>query len=67
MATDVPIPLIGPTYTNRSLPVSAQVTRNFYIEVNPEGNEIISCNPFPGLKSFSAGDGANRGMGRLDD
>lgn len=67
MATGVPIPLVGPTYTNRSLPVSAQVTRNFYIEVNTLANEVVSFNPFPGLKPFSTGVGANRGMGRLND
>ena len=67
MAIGVPIPLIGPTYTNRSLPVSSQVTQNFYIEFNPQGNEFISFNPFPGLKPFSTGSGVNRGMGRLDD
>lgn len=67
MAIGVPIPLIGPTYTNRSLPVSSQVTQNFYIEFNPQSNELISFNPFPGLKSFSTGSGANRGMGRLND
>jgi len=66
MATGIPIPLIGPTYTNRSLPVSSQVTRNFYIEVNEMGGEHISFQPFPGLKPFSTGLGANRGMGRLD-
>lgn len=67
MATGVPIPLIGPTYTNRSLPVSAQVTRNFYVEFNPLAQEIVSFNPFPGLKPFSTGTGFNRGMGRLDE
>lgn len=67
MATGVPFPLIGPTYTNRSLPVSSQVTRNFYIEVNQQGGEPISFNPFPGLKPFSTGSGENRGDGRLDD
>lgn len=67
MATGIPIPIIGPTYTNRSLPVSAQVTRNFYVEVNQQGNELVSFNPFPGLKPFSTGSGVNRGMGRLDD
>ena len=66
MATGVPFPLVGPTYTNRSLPVSSQVTRGFYVEVNPQGNEPVSFNPFPGLKAFSTGSGANRGMGRLD-
>lgn len=67
MATGVPFPLIGPTYTNRSLPVSSQVTRGFYVEVNQQGGEPISFNQFPGLKPFSTGVGANRGMGRLDD
>jgi hypothetical protein len=67
MATGIPIPLIGPTYTNRSLPVSAQVTRGFYVEFNQQAQEVTSFNPFPGLKPFSTGAGANRGMGRLDD
>jgi len=67
MAT-VSIPLVGPTYTNRSLAVSAQVTRNFYIEVNPETSEVVSFMPFPGLKLFSTpGAGANRGSGRFED
>lgn len=67
MATGIPFPLVGPTYTNRSLPVSSQVTRNFYIEVNPQGGEPVSFNPFPGLKAFSTGLGADRGMGELND
>lgn len=67
MATGITIPLIGPTYTNRSLPVSAQVTRNFYVEFNSQAQEIVSFNPFPGLKLFSTGSGIARGLGRLDD
>lgn len=67
MATGIPIPLIGPTYTNRSLPVSAQVTRNFYIEFNQQAQEPTSFNPFPGLKLFSTGAEFNRGLGELDD
>lgn len=60
----VSIPLIGPTYTNRSLPVSAQVTSNFYIEVNEAGGEIVSFLPFPGLKLLTAtGIGKGRGLG----
>lgn len=60
-----PLPIIGPTYVNRSLPVSAQSTRNFYIEVNPSGNEILSFQPFPGLKPLLIADGEDRGLGRL--
>lgn len=66
MAIGIPIPLVGPTYENRSLPVSAQVTRNFYVEVNLQGGEIVSFQPFPGLKAFSTGAGVNRGMGVLN-
>jgi hypothetical protein len=63
----VPFPLVGPTYTNRSLPVSSQVTRNFYIELNPQGKEIASFQPFPGLKPFgTTGSGVSRGMGALN-
>lgn len=63
----LPFPLIGPTYTNRSLPVSSQVTRNFYVEVNQQGNEPVSFMPFPGLKPFATtGSGVSRGLGELD-
>lgn len=66
MAT-LPFPIIGPTYTNRSLPVSSQVTRNFYIEVNEQGKEVVSFMPFPGSKLFAtAGVQANRGVGELN-
>jgi hypothetical protein len=57
-----PIPLVGPTYESRSLPVANQVTRGFYIEYGNEANEIASFQSFPGLKSFAtAGTLANRG------
>ncbi len=66
MAT-VSVPLIGPTYTNRSLPVSAQVTRNFYPEVNEQSNEPLAFQPFPGLKPFATTEGFNRGSGVFND
>lgn len=60
----LPFPLIGPTYTNRSLPVSSQVTRNFYVEVNQQGTEPLAFMPFPGLKLFATtGGGVSRGAG----
>lgn len=60
----LPIPLVGPTYQNRSLPVNNQHTQNFYIEVNKQGGEPVSLMPFPGLKSFATtGVGVDRGMG----
>lgn len=62
----VPVPLIGPTYTNRSLPVGAQMTRNFYATVNDQGGEQLSFQPFPGLKPFATGTGIARGTGELN-
>lgn len=63
----VNLPLIGPTYTNRSLPVGSQVTRNFYATVNDQGGEQLSFQPFPGLKAFATGTGFSRGTGRLNN
>lgn len=63
---NVPIPLVGPTYTSRSKSVSAQITKNFYIEIDQNSETIAAFQPFPGLKSFgSTGAGANRGLGTL--
>ena len=65
--TTVPFPIVGPTYSNRALPVSNQQTRNFYVEVNPQGAELLSLMPFPGLKLFTtAGTGPNRGATAYD-
>lgn len=62
--TMLPIPIVGPTYTNRSLSVNAQITRNMYIEVNQEGGEAVSLMPFPGTKLFATtGAGVDRGSG----
>lgn len=64
----LPFPIAGPTYTNRSLPVSSQMTRGFYLEGNTQGNESIVLMPFPGLKLFSAGGiNGSRGLPRLND
>ena len=58
------IPVTGPTYTNRSLDIGAQVTRNFYAEINPETHEPTSMMPFPGTTLFcAAAGGTNRGSG----
>jgi len=62
----VNLPLIGPTYTNRSLPVGAQQTQNFYVTVNAQGGEQLSFQPFPGLKAFAAGTAYSRGTGVLN-
>ncbi len=58
----ISVPLVGPTYSNRSLSVGNQHTQNFYIEANQQG-EAAALMPFPGLKSFAtAGTGAARGL-----
>lgn len=61
---NVPIPVVGNTYTSRSLPVSAQVTRNFYLEAGQDSENQVTLQPFPGLTLFAAtGVGTNRGVG----
>ena len=60
----VDLPIFGPSHTNRSLRVGAQVTRNFYPELNELSGEPTSLMPFPGLKSFAnVSPSSNRGMG----
>lgn len=64
---NVAIPLVGPTYTSRSLPVSAQVTRGFTIEADQNSDNVAAFVPFPGLKSFATtGVGVDRGMGEYN-
>lgn len=64
---NVSIPLVGPAYENRSLPVNKQVTKNFHIEVNDQGGEPVALMPFWGLKSFGvAGTGYDRGFGEFN-
>ena len=62
----VPIPLIGPSYQNRSLPLSAQVSKGLFPEINPEARNIVSLHAFPGLKLFSDNTGVNRGSHVMD-
>jgi hypothetical protein len=57
------IPIVGPTYTSRSLPVSSQLTVNMYLEADQNAGTPISLQSFWGLKSFGAtGAGVDRGM-----
>lgn len=62
----VPIPLIGPSYANRSLPLSAQVSKGLIPEINPEARNIVSLHAFPGLKVFASLSGAGRGTHVMD-
>jgi len=60
----VQLNITGETYQNRSTPLAAQVTRNFYPEV--QDNEAVKSRfvlqPFPGLKLFGTASGTNRGL-----
>ncbi len=54
--------MVGPAYTSRELPISAQVTKGLFPEVHPEGKTFASLNTFPGLKPFATLSGADRGL-----
>jgi hypothetical protein len=59
----VEINITGGTYEHRSRPLSAQVTRNFWPQAQEgAGTSEYILETFPGLASFSAGSGADRGM-----
>lgn len=58
----VQISLVGQSYQSRSVPLSAQVTRNFYPEPVPNGVSVSALLSWPGAKLFSAGVGAGRGI-----
>lgn len=61
----VALPLIGPAYTNRSLPLSAQVSKGLYPELNPESRNFASLHAFPGLKLFASLTGKGRGLHKV--
>lgn len=61
----VPINITGGTYTHKSLPLSAQVTRNFQpqIQENPSTKSSYILESFHGLKLFGTATGSkDRGM-----
>jgi len=56
------LPAIGQSYEHVDIPLSAQTTKNWYPEINAEASVVLSLQPFPGAKMFSAGTGVDRGM-----
>lgn len=65
---NIPIQIIGPTYQDRSIPLSSQETKNFYHDLIEEGKDQFVVHSFPGLKSLSSvGLGADRGMNRMGE
>jgi hypothetical protein len=57
----IPVNIAGPSYQDRSRPLSSQETRNFYHEVVPSGKSQFVIKSFPGQTVFgSATAGADR-------
>lgn len=56
--------LTGGTYKHKSLPLSAQVTRNWWpqLQTDPGAKKSYILESFPGLTLFSAGTNLNRGF-----
>ena len=58
----VEIPLIGPSYTNRERPLSAQKAINMWPEVNPEARNQVCLHNTAGIRTFATLEGIDRGM-----
>lgn len=58
----VEIPLIGPSYTNREKPLSAQVAKNMWPEINPEARNQVALHNTAGIRTFATLSGIDRGM-----
>lgn len=50
----IPINIAGPSYQDRSRPLSSQETRNFYHEVVPSGKSQFVIKSFPGQTVFGS-------------
>lgn len=57
-----PVNFVGQSYTHRSRSLSAQVTMNLIPESIPTGKTQSALTSWPGLRSFSSGIGADRGL-----
>ena len=60
----VPLNITGGSYQSRSRPLSSQVTRNFYPEIqdDPFALDKYVLQPYPGYKLFASASGIDRGM-----
>lgn len=58
----IPVNVTGASYQSISRPLSSQVTRNFYQELNQDGKEEYTLMSFPGLTSIGSVEGEDRGM-----
>ncbi len=65
--TTVPVNVTGPSYKDRSRPLSVQETRNFYQEVSSSGKDEFVTKSFPGQKLFGSTDpGQERGSHEMN-
>jgi len=55
----IPVNTTGPSYQDRSRPLSSQTTRMFYHEVVESGKDQFVLKSFPGLKLFGSAVGSN--------
>lgn len=58
---EVQIPIVGQAYKHRSVDLSAQTCKNWYPEINPGADAVVSLQPFPGNAMFSEGEGEDGG------
>ena len=58
----VAIPLVGPSYTNREKPLSAQVSKNLWPELNQEARSKAVNHSGAGTKIFATLEAADRGL-----
>ena len=57
------LPAVGQSYNHSDLPLSAQVTSNWFPEINNETTRNVTLQPFPGATLFATvGTGDDRGM-----
>lgn len=63
-----PVQIAGPSYQDRSKPLTQQETRNFYPEVVQEGKDQFVIKSFPGQNLLSAiAAGPDRGMHQMNE
>ena len=63
----IPMNVTGPSYLNRSRPLSSQQTVNFYQQFNEGGKEPYTLHSFPGLPVLGTAVGSDRGFHRMSE
>ena len=58
----VEIPFIGPAYMSRERPLSSQIARNMWPEINPEARNQVTLHNAAGTRTYATLEGIDRGM-----